>query len=288
MSHMEPVLLAFLLTLAAGGATGLGALIPFALRDANNNLVLGLCLGLSAGVMIYISFTEIYRESVEMFRNIKATENSPVLCATVAFFSGMLVCVFLDFIVHFMIPDDNLHLEPSADILTDKDTSPHKPLKRKAKSVAKKRIAQQTSSVSSSADNLVQDESERNAASLAKMSILSALAIALHNLPEGIATFFATLSDPKLGASLAVAIAIHNIPEGIAVALPVYYATKSKLKSFLIGFASGLTEPLGGLIAYYILKWTSSTSDDVTESVGFAFMFALVAGMMIYISIAEL
>ena len=102
------------------------------------------------------------------------------------------------------------------------------------------------------------------------------------------ATFFATLSDPKLGASLAVAIAIHNIPEGIAVALPVYYATNSKLKAFLIGFASGLTEPIGGLLAYLILRWTVASNEDVTESFGFAFMFALVAGMMVYISFVEL
>ncbi len=71
------------------------------------------------------------------------------------------------------------------------------------------------------------------------------LAIGIHNFPEGLATFVATLSHPRLGAALAVAIAIHNVPEGVCVALPVYYATGSKWKGFLWAFLSGISEPIG-------------------------------------------
>ena len=283
-SNMEPVLAAFLLTLAAGGATGIGALLPFALKDTNSNMTLGICLGLSAGVMIYVSFTEIYKESIEMFSRLHTSKEYPVLFATAAFFVGVLLCILLDVIVHWMLGEDH-HEHSSSEDFKILEETPRKNSNRVAKTKARQRITAQSTVKSEPVKS--QSEEERKAHNLTKMSAMSALAIALHNLPEGMATFFATLSNPKLGASLAVAIAIHNIPEGIAVALPVYYATNSKLKSFLIGFLSGMTEPLGGLIAYYIVKHFSA-SDDVTESVAFAFMFSLVAGMMVYISIVEL
>ena len=277
---MEPVLLAFLLTFAAGGATGIGALLPFFLKNTNSNTTLAICLGLSAGVMIYVSFTEIFKESLEMFEKVQSTKKYPVLFTSLAFFTGVIVCVLLDVLVHFILPDTELHLDPSQETVVRE--SP----KKKKKS---KKSIQRSTEVSSSNDNLDSTtvESSKSNQNLKKMSAMSCLAIALHNLPEGMATFFATLSDPKLGASLACAIAIHNIPEGIAVALPVYYATNSKIKAFALGFASGLTEPIGGLIAYYLVKFASN-SDDITTSALFAFMFSLVSGMMVFISVVEL
>eukprot|EP00834_Sanchytrium_tribonematis_P001119 NODE_24_length_41419_cov_0.818780.p20 type:complete len:271 gc:universal NODE_24_length_41419_cov_0.818780:28632-29444(+) len=268
----DNVLFAFILTLAAGAATGLGALLPFALPNSDNNATLGICLGLSAGVMIYISFTEIYTESVEMFAKIPSTKHLPILFSSIAFFSGALLCILLDWLVHFILPD-----EEQTQI---KEKKTKRKSKRKSKPSSKSK-----DDVSKTDDN---DSNAPTNQQLTKMSALSALAIALHNLPEGMATFFASLTNPKLGASLAVAIAIHNIPEGIAVALPIYYATNSKSKAFLYGFASGLTEPLGGIIAYYIIKLASASSTDVTESAAFSFMFALVSGMMVYISLVEL
>lgn len=77
------------------------------------------------------------------------------------------------------------------------------------------------------------------------MGILTGLAIAIHNFPEGLATFVATLSSPSLGAALCIAVALHNIPEGVCVAMPVYYATGSRWKGFLWAFLSGISEPLG-------------------------------------------
>lgn len=107
------------------------------------------------------------------------------------------------------------------------------------------------------------------------------MAIAIHNFPEGLATFMAGLSEPQLGISIAVAIAIHNIPEGVAVSVPILYATKSKKKAFWFSLLSGLSEPLGAVIGYFIL---SSFFNGIT----FGVVFAAVAGIMVYISLDEL
>jgi len=116
---------------------------------------------------------------------------------------------------------------------------------------------------------------------LLRMGLFSALAIAIHNFPEGLATFMGALSNPELGISIAVAIAIHNIPEGIAVSVPIYYATRNRFKSFWLSFLSGLAEPVGALLGYFILQ------SFMAES-AFGVVFAAVAGIMIYISLDEL
>lgn len=116
---------------------------------------------------------------------------------------------------------------------------------------------------------------------LLRMGLFSALAIAIHNFPEGLAIFMGALSDPALGISIAVAIAIHNIPEGIAVSVPVYYATKNRKKSFWLSFLSGLAEPVGAILGYFILR-------NVFSDLTFGVVFAAVAGIMVYISLDEL
>lgn len=116
---------------------------------------------------------------------------------------------------------------------------------------------------------------------LHRVGIFTAIALAIHNFPEGIATFVSALSDPHLGIVLAIAIAIHNIPEGIAVSIPIYYATKSKKKAFWYSFLSGLAEPLGAVLAYFIfLPFITDTLMGV--------LFAAVAGIMVFISLDEL
>lgn len=116
---------------------------------------------------------------------------------------------------------------------------------------------------------------------LMRMGMLTALAIAIHNFPEGLATFTSSIKDPSLGIAIAVAVAIHNIPEGIAVSIPVYYATGNKKKAFRLSFLSGLSEPLGALIGYLILF-------SVFNDVVFGVLFAMVAGIMVFISLDEL
>ncbi|WP_028574978.1 zinc transporter ZupT [Desulfonatronovibrio hydrogenovorans] len=114
-----------------------------------------------------------------------------------------------------------------------------------------------------------------------RMGVFAALAIAIHNFPEGMATFFATLADPTLGIAIAIAIALHNIPEGIAVAVPIYYATKSRAKAFWLSMATGLAEPLGALIGFLILR-------PFINPTSMGFIFAFIAGIMVFISLDEL
>ena len=116
---------------------------------------------------------------------------------------------------------------------------------------------------------------------LMRMGVLAAIAIAVHNFPEGMATFISVLSDPAIGVSIAIAIAIHNIPEGIAVSVPVFFATGSRKKAFWLSFLSGLSEPLGALIGYLLLR---SFLTDTTLGV----LFTSVAGVMVFISLDEL
>ncbi|HAN77463.1 MAG TPA: zinc transporter ZupT [Bacteroidales bacterium] len=124
-------------------------------------------------------------------------------------------------------------------------------------------------------------EEELKKKKLLKMGIMSALAIGIHNFPEGLATFMAAIKDPTLGIPIAVAIAIHNIPEGIAVSIPIYYATGSKKRAFINSFASGLAEPVGALIGFLLLM------PFLTEAL-FGVLFAGVAGIMVFISLDEL
>jgi len=122
---------------------------------------------------------------------------------------------------------------------------------------------------------------------LVRMGLFTALAIAIHNFPEGIATFFAGLTEPELAIPIAVAIAIHNITEGIAVSVPISFGTGNKKKAFLLSFLSGLAEPVGALVAFGILSIFFSGQNDIPHAL-FGFLFGSVAGIMVFISIDEL
>ncbi len=230
------LLFPFLLTLFAGLSTGIGSAIAFFAKTTNTRF-LSIALGFSAGVMIYISFVEIFAEANESL--VEGLSNPTGSWVTVAaFFGGMFLAALID----KLVPDyENPH-------------EFHKVEEMDTKSKSKK---------------------------LMRMGLLSALAIAIHNFPEGIATFVAGVDDPSVGIAIAVAIAIHNIPEGIAVSVPIYYATGNKKKAFALSFLSGLAEPLGAIIAYLILM-------PFMTNVVFGILFASVAGIMIYISIDEL
>ena len=116
---------------------------------------------------------------------------------------------------------------------------------------------------------------------LKQTGIITAITIAIHNFPEGIATFMSALTSLEIAIPITAAIAIHNIPEGIAVAVPIYHSTGSKKKAFWLSFASGLAEPLGALIAFlFLMPFWSPTLN--------AFVLSAVAGIMVYISLDEL
>jgi ZIP family zinc transporter len=116
---------------------------------------------------------------------------------------------------------------------------------------------------------------------LLRMGLFAALAVGIHNFPEGLATFLGALSNPKLGVSIALAIALHNIPEGLAVSAPVYFATRSRRTAFWVSFASGLAEPVGGLLGFLLFR-------SFPHPLVFGLVFAAVAGVMVYVSLDEL
>ena len=347
--------LAFGLAAAAGLCTTVGACIVFCARLANATLLAG-ALGFSAGVMLYVSFAEIFlRKSIAGFEDANYSDVEAYRYSTLAFFGGFLLIFILDRIVHVImhwIEKRNLKnkdqirnttsktvlLEeevPNAsnalgeDVLDETKTdnqinhvkdiesqeeeikriehvAPLPPTMSTSRSVAvgcespRKLVTSEhdpdeelESQVSEAGEQGEEERSSRQAPdvmnvindephnmALHKMGMLTALAIFIHNFPEGLATFVAALSDTSVGVGIAVAIAVHNIPEGICVALPIYYSTGSKRKAFFWATASGMSEPLGALIGYLVLYGNTSLS--------FAIVFALVAGMMVYIAIKEL
>ena len=121
-----------------------------------------------------------------------------------------------------------------------------------------------------------------------RMGLFTALAITIHNFPEGLATFLAALQDPSLGIAIAIAIALHNIPEGISVSVPIFYATGDRKKAFIYSLLSGLAEPVGAIIAYLIIKIILSDNSGVVPPEIMGILFGGVAGIMVYISLDEL
>jgi len=233
------ILYAFGLTLFAGLSTGIGSALAFFARHTNTKL-LSMALGFSAGVMIYVSFVELFAEANNsLTKELGETKGSWVTVA--AFFGGMLLIGLVDKFV------------PSVE-------NPHEIHKIEEM------------------QNAPRDRSKQK---LYRLGILSALAIGIHNFPEGLATFAAALKDISIGIPIALAIAIHNIPEGIAVSIPIFYATGNRKKAFGYSFLSGLAEPLGALIGYLLLF--SFFNDTV-----FGILFAMVAGIMVFISLDEL
>lgn len=235
----QAILYAFGLTLFAGLSTGIGSALAFFAKRTNTKL-LSVALGFSAGVMIYVSFVELFAAADQaLTKELGKTEGSWVTVG--AFFGGILLIALVDKLVpSFENPHEIHKIEEMAD--ADKMGRDHK---------------------------------------LFRLGVFSALAIAIHNFPEGLATFAAALKDISIGIPIAVAIAIHNIPEGIAVSIPLYYATGSRKKAFTYSFLSGLAEPLGAVIGYLVLF--SFFNDTV-----FGILFAMVAGIMVFISLDEL
>lgn len=116
---------------------------------------------------------------------------------------------------------------------------------------------------------------------LMRVGVMTAVALAIHNLPEGLATFVSALEDPNLGMGIAFAIALHNIPEGIAVSMPIYHATGDRKKAFMYSFLSGIVEPIGAILGYFIFM-------PFLTPVVLGFLLSSVAGVMVFISLDQL
>lgn len=122
---------------------------------------------------------------------------------------------------------------------------------------------------------------QQNHSKLMRTGLFTAMAIAIHNFPEGLATFVSALQSPELAIPIVFAIALHNIPEGIAVSAPIYQATGSKKKAFYYSFLSGLAEPAGAFLGWLVLM-------PIMNDILYGVIFAGVAGIMVFISIDEL
>jgi len=338
--------IAFALVFAAGLSTTLGASCAFFARLAEP-IYLAAGLGISAGVMLYVSFVEIFMQKGVVELQAIWGDDEGYRYGTMFFFGGMVITAILDRIVHLitnLIPNSdapvcaagsNVHtgntgvaksersvteeadkgvkldgasvdqpkmtgessvstFDMEAGGVTQADNNCLK-LERKgpeAQPVGAKTTfcedepihltnvpADMTPEAADLVDTYMSNDHHRYA--LKKMGVLTAVAIGVHNLPEGLATFVAALSDPLNGVAIAVAIALHNIPEGVCVAMPVYYATGSRWKGFWWAFLSGLSEPLGGLLGWLVLAGN-------TGHLTYGLLFTFVGGMMTYISIKEL
>lgn len=233
------VLFALGLSLFAGLSTGIGGLFVLLFRKTNAKY-LSVALGFSAGVMIFVSFIEIYPEA--RTRLIKGMgESMGDWMVLLAFFAGILLIALIDKLVpEFQNPHEARKIEEA-----------------------------EQCSRSPRTDRLM------------KTGVMTAVAITIHNFPEGLATFVSGVDSMTMGIVIAIAVAIHNIPEGIALSVPIYCATGNRKKAFLLSLLSGLAEPLGAVIAWLVL------APFINDTV-FGLIFAAVAGIMVFISFDEL
>ena len=234
-------LFGLLLTSLAGLSTGVGSLIGL-LPGALAPGMVSLSLSFSAGVMLFVSLVEIFPKAQLAMASALGLRLG-YGAALLAFFAGIGVIALLDWLL------------------------PNHPLLPAAAGAA-------------AADRSAAGQ-RRAEAGLLRTGLFTALAIAIHNFPEGLATFVGAIANPRLGISIALAIAIHNIPEGLAIAAPIYHATGNRRLAFLLSFASGLAEPLGALVGYLLLR-------HLFGPLVFGVIFASVAGIMVYICLDEL
>ncbi|AYE35337.1 zinc transporter ZupT [Clostridium septicum] len=220
-------LMPLILSSLAGMSTVIGAFIVFFSKSKNKKLIC-FSLAFSAGVMISVSFTDLFSTAEETLR--KSQGNLKGICYTILF---LVIGAFIAMLIDMFIPE-----EPRL-------------------------IASQRGN------------------KLYRVGFVSMIALMIHNFPEGVATFVSGYENTTLGITIALAIALHNIPEGISIAMPIYYSTGSKLKAFKYTFVSGLAEPIGALLALLFLR-------PFINEIILAIIFAIVSGIMLYISFEEL
>jgi len=260
---MNDVWIALGLTLFAGLATGIGSAVAF-LAKRTNYRFLAVSTGFSAGVMLYVSFVEIFVKGAESLVQIYG-ERMGHWVNVASFFGGMVLIGLIDNLIPEAENPHETHGEHEFE-----------PLRVQS---------DQCESATKSSDDL---EDSRKRTKLMRMGLFTALAIGIHNFPEGLATFLAALQDPAIGTAIAVAIALHNIPEGISVAVPIYYATGNRKKAFFYSLLSGFAEPVGAVIAFIGLTVVFGAESGVIPGQVMGVLFGGVAGIMVYISLDEL
>ncbi len=258
------------LTLFAGMATGIGSVIAF-MSNRTIYRFLSIATGFSAGVMLYVSFVEIYLKGGDA---LTASYGDPWghWVNAAAFFGGIFLIGVIDNLIPAAENPHETHAEEETAPLHD----PGAPIP----DFSAERIGPGQAPG-------IHDHDHRNR-KLMRTGLFTALAIAIHNFPEGLATFLASLQDPTLGVAIAVAVALHNIPEGISVSVPIFYASGNRKKAFFYSLLSGLAEPLGAGTAYLLLRLLVAGDAGQMPSQVTGVLFGGVAGIMVYISLDEL
>jgi ZIP family zinc transporter len=268
---MNEIWIALGLTVFAGMATAIGSVIAFTAKRTDYRF-LSVATGFSAGVMLYVSFVEIFFKGVEALTG-HYGDYWGHWVNTASFFGGMLLIGLID---NLIPAAENPH-----EIHSEAETMPlHNP------SAPVPDFSRTT--VTGAAQTEGTHDHSVHHRKLMRMGLFTALAIGIHNFPEGLATFLAALQDPSLGVAIAVAVALHNIPEGISVSVPIFYATGDRKKAFLYSVLSGLAEPLGAIIAYLGIRLFFGGNEGVVPPQVMGILFGGVAGIMVYISLDEL
>ncbi len=250
-------------------ATAIGSVIAFAANRSNYRF-LSVTTGFSAGVMLYVSFVEIFYKGVESLV-VRYGEIWGHWVNAASFFGGMLLIGLIDNLIPAAENPHETHSDAEALPLRDPSAPvPDFPASAPAQTA--------TADLHDHAPNR----------KLMRMGLFTALAIGIHNFPEGLATFLAALQDPGLGAAIAIAVALHNIPEGISVSVPIFYATGSRRRAFVYSVLSGLAEPIGAIIAYAAIRFFLGGNTGVIPPEVMGVLFGGVAGIMVYISLDEL
>lgn len=264
---MNDVWVALGLTLFAGMATGIGSAIAFTAKRTNYRF-LSVATGFSAGVMLYVSFVEIFVKGSDALTSIYGDYWGHWVNVG-SFFGGILLIGLIDNLVPAAENPHETHSEAET-----------APLHNPAAPIPDFSDPERTET----GDH----QHTLQHTKLMRMGLFTAMAIGIHNFPEGLATFLAALQDPSLGVAIAIAIALHNIPEGISVSVPIYYATGNRKKAFFYSVMSGLAEPVGAVVAYLLLLLFFGGDTGAIPAQVMGILFGGVAGIMIYISLDEL
>ena len=239
MHDYKTYLLAILLSTLAGLSTLIGGLITLFIKE-NSMKILAIGLGFSAGVMVFISLASLLPTSLQMVLESFGSKSGWMVL--LAFATGIGVAVLID----YLIPD-------------------HVKNEKHAHEYAREEKVNELF------------KTPEQIQKIKRAGLTTAIAVTIHNFPEGLATFYATTASLKLGLSVFLAIAIHNIPEGIAIAVPIHQATGSKRKALSFCLLAGLAEPLGAILGFLFLHF-------LFPEISIGFIFAFIAGIMTYIS----
>lgn len=269
---MKEVWIAMGLTLFAGLATGIGSVMAFMAKRTNYRF-LSVATGFSAGVMLYVSFVEIFYKGLDSLTERYGDYWGSWVNAA-SFFGGMLVIGIIDNLIPAAENPHEIHGEAESIPLRN-GSAPVPDFDRLGAATPQGLPAG------------VHDHGRQDR-KLMRMGLFTALAIGIHNFPEGLATFLAALQDPNLGLVIAMEVALHNIPEGISVSVPIFYATGNRKKAFIYSLLSGLAEPVGAGIAYLLLRFLVGGDAGSIPPQVMGILFGGVAGIMVYISLDEL